>query len=250
MARTKSPVVIGGLASVNAVRRAANSGNAQQFKTRPSATTLSKEKQTAAGQKNKPAVASHAKRTAMPAKHELLCYECGYSFKVTGMLKNIICPKCRTALCANDITIDTTWSKSVKTIATVIVTEAGIIKPCEIVARNIIIAGDAREVSSIRVGHMLNIDKGAKIDFSKIEFKHLAIKAGAKISFKDELFCNDAEIAGTIKGPLVSEGTVTIKPGGLLQGSLQGVHLIIEDGGGLKASLNIENEEEELEEEK
>ena len=249
MARTKSPVVIGGLASVNAVRRAANSGNAQQFKTRPSATTLPKEKQTAAGQKNKSAVASHANRTAMPVKHELLCYECSYAFKVSGMLKNIICPKCRTALCSHDITIDTTWSKSVKTIANVIITETGIVKPCEIVASDVTIAGDAREVSSIKTGRMLNIDKGAKIDFSKIEFKDLAVKAGAKISFKEELFCNDAEIAGTIKGPLVSEGTVTIKAGGLLQGSLQGVHLIIEDGGGLKASLNIEHDEEELKDE-
>ena len=106
MARTKSPTVIGGLASVRAVRRADTSGHTQEFKTRPSQTTLPKEDKEATARKKKQGIASHAKRTAMPAKHEMLCYECAYPFVIHGVIRNIICPKCHITLCADEITIN------------------------------------------------------------------------------------------------------------------------------------------------
>jgi cytoskeletal protein CcmA (bactofilin family) len=238
MVRTKSPTVIGGLASVRAVRRADNSGNAQEFKTRPSQNKLPKEDKEAAERKKKKTVASHAKRTAMPEKHEMLCYECGYPFVIHGIIRNVICPKCHLTLCADDITINNEWDNDIKTVANVIIKKEAIVKPCDIIARDITIAGNAK-AASMQIGHILNIEKGAQLDFKKIRFKELVIKQKAKISLKNDLSCRNIEVAGTIKGNITSNGIVTIKSGGLLQGSLTATHLIVEDGGGLKAELKI-----------
>ncbi len=238
MARTKSPTVIGGLASVRAVRRADSSGHAQEFKTRPSQTKLPKEDKEAIEQKKKTGVASHAKRTAMPVKHEMLCYECGYPFAIHGLIRNVICPKCHLTLCADDVTINTEWDSDIKTVTNVIIKKDGVVKSCDIVARDITIAGDAK-LASMQIGRLLNIEHGAKVDFEKIKFKDLAIKTKARISLKNKLSCKNIEIEGTIKGDIISSGIVTIRSGGLLQGSLKTTHLIVEDGGGLKATLNI-----------
>ena len=39
--------------------------------------------------------------------------------------------------------------------------------------------------------------------------------------------------------PLKSAGLVTVKAGGLLEGEVHAEHLVVEDGGGLKAELHI-----------
>lgn len=238
MARTKSPTVIGGLASVRAVRRADSSGHGQEFKTRPSQTKLPKEDKAAIERKKKQGIASHARRTAMPAKHELLCYECSYPFTIHGIIRNVICPKCHITLCADDVTINTVWDSDIKTVANVIIKKDAEVKSCDIIARDITIAGNAK-LASMQIGRLLNIEKGAKLDFKKIKFKDLSIKSKAKVSLKDDLTCNNLDIAGSIKGNITSKGIVTVKSGGLLQGSLKTTHLIVEDGGGLKARLNI-----------
>jgi cytoskeletal protein CcmA (bactofilin family) len=42
-----------------------------------------------------------------------------------------------------------------------------------------------------------------------------------------------------LRAKLTATGTVTVKPGGSLEGEVQTEHLIIEDGGGLKAKARI-----------
>ncbi len=238
MTRAKSPTVIGGLASVRAVRRADSSGHAQKFKTRPSQTTLPKEDKAAIEQKKRNSIAARARKTAMPAKHEMLCYECAYPFVIHGVIRNVICPKCHLTLCADDIIINAEWENDIKTVSNVTIKKDGILKPCDIVARDITIAGNAK-LASMQIGRLLTIEKNGQLDFKKISFKDLSIKSNAKISVKNKLTCNNIEIEGTIKSDITAKGIVIIKPGGLLQGNLKTSHLIVEDGGGLKANLKI-----------
>ena len=44
---------------------------------------------------------------------------------------------------------------------------------------------------------------------------------------------------GALRAKLESTGVITVKPGGLLEGQIQAQHLIVEEGGGLKAQLRI-----------
>src|ERR1041385_3364358 len=46
-------------------------------------------------------------RTALPVKHQIECYECGYKFQVHGRVTTTHCPKCRALLDLTDRTIDT-----------------------------------------------------------------------------------------------------------------------------------------------
>jgi cytoskeletal protein CcmA (bactofilin family) len=62
---------------------------------------------------------------------------------------------------------------------------------------------------------------------------------GAEFKFKQEARYRNVEIFGTLHAKLESTGIITVRPGGLLSGEVQAQHLVVEDGGGLKATLRI-----------
>jgi hypothetical protein len=57
-------------------------------------------------------IGSHIGKTTMPTRHEVVCYECGFFFQMTGRPKSTFCPKCKANLTFSDLSIETAWSES------------------------------------------------------------------------------------------------------------------------------------------
>lgn len=177
-------------------------------------------------------------RTTVPVKHLIECYECSYKFQVHGRATTAHCPKCRVLLDFRDHTIDTEWVETVKTAGTIRLAPTGVLKGGNLIGAEVILQGII-ESGRARALRVLELGAGAIFSEKAVSAPDLRIAAGAEFKFKQEVKCRNVEISGTLRGKLTATGVVTVKPGGLLEGEVQTEHLIVEDGGGLKAVVRI-----------
>jgi len=235
----KRPNVIDGFASVQAVRRAGK--RSATARTRPSRTklpVLEEDGKARAAGKAKETGGARIGQTAMPQKHDIVCYECAYTFVLSGKIGNTICPKCHKALNVGDHKIAKKAKLTVKTIGSVEVTPEGELSAgSSIVARRVVIAGNVSQ-AAIECTGKVELCQGAELDVKKISFKDLLVRPGSKITITRKLKCRDLEVLGDLDANINVTGTATVKAGGTLRGEISTPHLVVEDGGGLNASVS------------
>lgn len=190
-------------------------------------------------EKNKPkSIGTHIGRTVMPTKFDLVCYACGYEFKMTGKARTTLCPKCKKTLDLTDHSITDTFDKDLITAGKVHVTASAILTGGVITANDIVLEGTQR--GGELVAHKtLEIRPGALFNEKNIKARHLHTAPGAAVSFKKKAQFHDVDIAGELNADIQADGVVTIRPGGCLKGRLSGAHLVVEEGGGLWADMEI-----------
>ena len=239
---SKKPLIIDGLASVRAVRRTRDDDAPKEARTRPSRTRLP-EDHPRPSDRTRGLSSARIGHTAIPVRRELLCYECGYGFVAHGKIHQPICPKCHRNLCMDDMTIAREWQGTVRTLGNVHIRKDGTITGGHITARDILIEGDA-SAGTLVAGHELQLGPGATFDISTITFSNLVVKPGARISLKRKLVAENVDVEGEVRLNLEATGLVKVHAGGFLKGTVKARHLIVEDGGGLKAKLKIEPEDQ------
>jgi len=226
----ESPIVIDGYSSVQAIRRSQKRTDA-----RPPVAQRALPSRQDEGKSGKQAGAK-IDHTVIPQKHEVVCYECEYVFMVSGSIKDTMCPKCHRSLRMEDLAIDGKWTESIRTIGTVNIKAETILEGAEIRARDIILAGNA-ENGIIRAGRKLELHKGAKFNIAKTRMMDLVIRKGADFAIPATISLRNLEVEGTLKARVFADGVVVIKRGAILDGELHTPHLVVEDGGGLKAQV-------------
>jgi cytoskeletal protein CcmA (bactofilin family) len=184
------------------------------------------------------ALGARVARTTLPVKHQIDCYECGYKFQVHGRVTTTHCPKCRALLNLGDHVIDKEWVETIKTAGTIRLTPTGILKNGDLIGAEVILEGII-EGGRARALRTLELGAGAIFSEKAVSGPDLRIATGADFKFKQEAKYRNVEVSGTLHARLEATGVITVKPGGLLEGDIQTEHLVVEDGGGLKAQLRI-----------
>jgi cytoskeletal protein CcmA (bactofilin family) len=177
-------------------------------------------------------------RTTVPVKHEIDCYECGYKFQVHGRVTTTHCPKCRSLLDLTDHTIDTEWVDTIKTAGTIRLTSTGVLKSGDLIGADLVLEGII-EGGRARASRTIELGAGAIFSEKAVSAPDLRVAAGAEFKFKQAMKYRNVELFGALHGSLEATGVITVKPGGLLEGEVRAEHLVVEDGGGLKAMLRI-----------
>jgi cytoskeletal protein CcmA (bactofilin family) len=182
-------------------------------------------------------------RTTVPVKHHIECYECSYKFQVHGRATTTHCPKCRVLLDFKDYLIDSEWVETIKTAGTIRLAATGVLKSGDLIGAEVIIEGI---IEGGRARALRTIELGAGAIFSEkaVSAPDLRIAPGAEFKFKQEARYRNIEIFGTLHAKLESTGIIIVKPGGLLEGEVHAQHLVVEEGGGLKAMLRIAHKSE------
>jgi cytoskeletal protein CcmA (bactofilin family) len=176
--------------------------------------------------------------TAVPVKHQIDCYECGYRFQTHGRVTSTHCPKCRVLLDLTDHTIDTEWVDTIKTAGTIRLTPTGVLKSGDLIGADVIVEGII-EGGRARALHTIELAAGAIFSEKSISAPDLRIGPGAEFKFKQTAKYRNVEVSGSLIATLEVSGLVTVKPGGLIEGEVHAEHLVVENGGGLKADLHI-----------
>ena len=186
----------------------------------------------------KPARSARIGKTAVPTKYEYVCYECGYRFTVAGKVRTLYCAKCRTILNQADYTIDKRHDVSIVTAGCVTIAPDGIWAGGSLTARQVVIEG-RHEAGSIKVYGKLEVGPGAVFNAADIDAQDILIRAGAEIKIEGQATYRDVELYGELSADLKATGVVSIRSGGHLKGRLQTGHLVVEDGGGLNATVVV-----------
>jgi cytoskeletal protein CcmA (bactofilin family) len=138
----------------------------------------------------------------------------------------------------SDHIIDTEWVDTIKTAGTIRLTPTGVLKNGDLIGADVILEGII-EGGRARALRTLELGAGAIFSEKAVSGPDLRIAPGADFKFKQEAKYRNVEVLGTLSARLEATGVIIVKPGGLLEGEVQTEHLIVEDGGGLKATLRI-----------
>lgn len=185
------------------------------------------------------ALGAYVTRTAVPAKHVIECYKCGYTFQLHGRAPKTNCSKCRATLDLTDHTIDRKWKVALKTAGTIRIATDGVVEAGDLIGNDIIVEGTI-EGGTVRAMRRLELRAGARFSEGSLCASNLVIAAGATIAFTAPAKYRDVEILGALRANLHASGTVTIRASGSLEGQLNAPHLIVEDDAGLVATVRIE----------
>lgn len=176
--------------------------------------------------------------TAMPTRHSLICYSCGYAFVVTGRLEKVLCPKCKTFLETGDKHIDGTWSGTVMTVGRVYINSGAVVTSARIVATDIRVAGICRN-TRLEPTRDLELDSGAQVELDKLGGQRIVIIENAKLMLDEPLRCRTLEVYGELQAEARPAERAVIHPAGIFRGTLHCPSLVVYEGAALRAHLHI-----------
>ncbi|MCE9614156.1 MAG: polymer-forming cytoskeletal protein [Lentisphaerae bacterium] len=239
MSKKKEPTLIDGFASVQAIKRSGKSPQ-EQPKLRHSATRLPLAEAPPSADATPPGSprASRIGHTAVPAKHDMVCYECEYAFTVSGKVHYTFCPKCKRNLDMSDHVISAEWTIDLRTMGTIEIKPDALLGPVTLVAQNIIVAGDATR-ATLRCTRRLDMADGGGVTLSRVTFKEFCVRPGGAFSFADPIDCRVIDIAGKLRANLHAEDRVIIRATGDYRGELYSPRLQVEDGAAIHAAMYL-----------
>jgi cytoskeletal protein CcmA (bactofilin family) len=176
--------------------------------------------------------------TAQPARHDIICYECGYGFLLTGKLKQTYCPKCRATLEAIEQTISGKWTGSITTIGEVRIEEDAVVTGGSVVAGTVVLSG-CIEGGKVRAVSRLIMCGSAQFSKDTVDAAKIRIEKDASIHFHRKVHMGDVEVFGKLSARLTASGSIAVRAGGRFKGEIVGHHLVVDEGGGLNADLEI-----------
>ena len=176
--------------------------------------------------------------TALPTKHEIHCYGCGYQFNVTGSLDRLICPKCKEQLHTGDKTICGPYSGTIQTVGTVTIHSGASVTDSKITASVIRIAGECRK-TVLQPGLRVELATGAEVDSAKLDAVDVVINETENVHLETELYCKSLHLMGTLRANVRARETVEIYSEAVFHGKLQSPGLVIEEGAALRGELHI-----------
>ena len=238
--RRQTEDVVDGFTTLKAAQLAASKG-ARPGKTKPPTEEVAPPREP----EIKPVPVAQERRiahTAQPTRHDVVCYECGFAFLLTGQLRNTYCPKCRSILEAGEQTIDGEWTGIVKTIGVVRITATGVVKDGKIATSEVILAGSI-EGGKVQAFGRLEVCAGGKFVPEALEVRNLVIGVGAIVRMEKVFSLKNVEIFGELNASINATGLVALRAGCFFNGEVSCHHLVVDDGARMVASLKITPEE-------
>jgi len=184
-------------------------------------------------------IASHIGHTAMPPKHELACFECGFNFQITGKIDSIECPRCKVPISLRDVTIDSEWFDDIKTGGTILITANAVVKNSELIAKEIVLDGKIED-GSVNAYQRLILMPNGFFDEELITARDLIVESKTSLTLEKAAHFQNVDIGGSLTArELEVDCLLSVRTGGIFSGKVQARRFRLDEGGGLKARLKI-----------
>ncbi len=178
-------------------------------------------------------------RSVLPSKREIICPQCGYVSEVTGKLQLFVCQGCRQRMKLDDVTLpEGEWSGEIETGGNVVVPAGTLLKGGRIVANDIRLEGKMQGVE-MRACRRLHVMSTAAVDWVRVSMRDLELGPGLRLMPGRPLEMRHLILHGSFCGNLRLAGSLTIHATGDFSGEVRAAGLHVEEGGGLRASLDI-----------
>lgn len=178
-------------------------------------------------------------RSVMPTKREIICPECGFRTEIAGKLSLVVCQQCRHRVKVEDKTVKGAFSDEIETGGIITIEEDAVLEPGAKLTGNDVMLRGKMKGGEIRACRRLILSERAEPDWKKIRFLDLQVEAGVELASETPIEGRHVEVLGLVRGELKLEGTLTIRPGGDVHGSLRAAGLELDDGGGITAQVDV-----------
>jgi cytoskeletal protein CcmA (bactofilin family) len=230
---SKKTKVVDGFTAIRAAQEAARHGRGDPL--RPDAEAAKKPEPDGGA----PKAGSRIGRSVMPSKREIICPECAGASEVTGMVKLFVCNHCRHRMNVEDVQIpEGDWSDELEVGGTVIVPTGAVLKGGKITANDIILQG-TMSGTELKACRLITIGSNAKPDWVRLTAYDMELGAGVNLTPGKPIHGRNLILHGKFSGNAVLTGTLTIHPDGDFSGQVKAAGLQVEEGGGLRAQLDI-----------
>ena len=180
--------------------------------------------------------------SVMPSKRLIICYICGYSHTITGKMYNPFCPKCKTKLNTEDITITDEFTKDILTIGNIkILNGAKIKEGIKILGQNVMIDADVSAVASITATESLELCSNVKFKAGTLNNINglIRIPRDNIVNIAFDFNCRLLEVYGALTANISVREYVHLYAGSFFKGVLYTASLIVEDGADMSAEINL-----------
>ncbi len=181
-----------------------------------------------------------ARRTAIPSRNNLVCFQCGYRFQLSGHTPHTLCPKCRTKIQLNDFPIAKTWTENMALHrGTIHILPEGRVIDGELIARHIILEG-AVEGGTVQALETLEVRKGARLNEASLQASNLLICAFAEVCLSlDATYRNVTVYGSLLVKKLHVTGSLILLEDSEFIGELHGREVYVEEGSNMHARVYI-----------
>lgn len=178
-------------------------------------------------------------RSVMPSKREVICPECGGASEVTGMVQLFVCNFCRHRMKLEDVQIpEGDWTEDLEVGGTVIVPTGATLKSGTVTANDIILQG-RMEGTEVRACRLMTIGSDAQPDWVRLKALDLELGKGVNLTPGKPIGGRHLMLHGKFSGNARLTGTLTVHADGDFSGELRAAGLKVEEGGGLRARLDV-----------
>ena len=234
MASRKTKVV-DGFTAIRAAQEAARQGRGDPL--RPEG-----EPQQEKAQPVDPKAGVRIGKSVMPTKREVICPECGTPSHITGKVDLWVCNSCRHRMKLQDIEIPAEeWEGDVEVGGTVIIPKGAVLKGGTITANDIVLQGEMAGVE-LKACRRLTIGPTAKPDWVRMTNLDLEIGVDVDLTPGKPVMARHLVLHGKFTGSAILDGTLFVHADGDYSGHLKAAGLSVEEGGGLRATLDVNPE--------
>lgn len=231
---SKKTKVVDGFTAIRAAQEAARHGRGDPL--RPDGAA---KKPPDSGGSADPRAGSRIGRSVMPTKREIICPECAMPTEITGNLQMFVCNHCRHRMQLRDLQIPAgEWSGEIEVGGTVIVPADAVLKGGKIVANDIVLQG-AMAGTEIRACRRFTIGAAAKPDWVRLKSMDLELGVGVNLTPGKPIEGRHMLLHGKFSGNAILGGTLTVHADGDFSGKIKAAGLRVEEGGGLRAQLDV-----------
>jgi cytoskeletal protein CcmA (bactofilin family)/ribosomal protein S27E len=164
------------------------------------------------------------------------CYDCGAKQEISAAAKSSICTQCGHYLDLRDFKISSTFSRTIETQGSVVITKKGEVTSTRIMCGEALIQGKMQGRLFCR--GTVRVKMNGKI-IGGIEAHELVIEKGSQVELVRPIKADKIEINGKASARITASGTVIIAKTGVLDGTVYARAFTVEKGGVFTGELYI-----------
>ncbi len=229
---SRKPTVVDGFTAIRAAQEAARHGHGDPLRPEGGGDEAEKPEITAKA-------GTRIGRSVVPTKREVICPACGFRSEVAGKLQLFVCAGCHHRMKLDDVTLpEGEWSGELETGGTVTVPAGTLLKGGRIHANDVQLHGKMRG-AEVRASRRTVLHPGGDADWVRLVTHDLEVGPGLSITPGKPLELRHLELQGKFCGNVKLTGTLTVHASGDFSGQVRAAGLSVEEGGGLRAALDI-----------
>lgn len=150
-------------------------------------------------------------------KRDVTCFDCDSHHTIPVEASSTNCPKCGSYISLRDFDIREAWSNQIKTRGDVVVHKRGSVNGVSTKCHNLTIHGEF--TGGVDCSGNLTITRHGRI-MGRVRCKKLFVSKKARVEFANIVFCDEADIDGTVSGSLICKGRVDLAQKATLEGDV------------------------------